>query len=82
MSRSRERPAGFVADGAERDRESARYATEVERIRREVREEFSNALASAGWIRRLLLRMQLRREIGKRVEELSPSSALYGVNRE
>ncbi|GMU65294.1 MAG: hypothetical protein AMXMBFR36_15680 [Acidobacteriota bacterium] len=79
MSRTRERSAGFVADGAERVRRSAQYAAQLDRIHSEVLAQFADALASSVWLRRLLLEAQMRREVARRVEKLSPSSTLYAV---
>jgi hypothetical protein len=79
MSHTQERAAGFVADGAEREKNSVQHAAQVDRIRSEVRAQFVDALESSGWLKRLLLETQIRREIARRVEKLSPSSALYAV---
>jgi hypothetical protein len=79
MSQTQEQSAGFVADGAEREKNSPQYAAQVDQIRSEVRAQFVGALASSGWLRRLVLEAQVRREIARRVEKLSPSSALFAA---
>ena len=75
--------AGIVADGKERnlDANQEHLAAAEERITREVREEFTQRMAEAGRIRRLILRFRMIREIRRRMhaeeEKVAPSRGLY-----
>lgn len=80
MSRPQLGKDQFVSNGAERDRLTPEYAAEVVRIEAQVRAEFQDSLRGAGWFRRSVLEFQVKREISRRVERLSPSSALYAVS--
>jgi hypothetical protein len=62
----------FVAGGGERI-----VAGETERIRREVRERYANALAKAGFFQRFAIRRKIRKEIKARLTEPAPPRALY-----
>ena len=62
----------FVADGYDRAVEAS-----APRIRAEVEAEYAGRLASANWYRRLLLRLEMRREIRRRLERVAPPWGLY-----
>ena len=68
---------GIVADGQERARAAA-----MERVRAEVQRRFAPELARAGFWRRWALRLHLRREIQRRMEQIAPRDALYGRRTE
>lgn len=62
----------FVADGRKRLRE-----TMYDEVRIEVEREFGEQLTSAGWFRRLFVRIEMRREIDRRLDRIAPPDALY-----
>lgn len=62
----------FVPDGYERARAAA-----VGSIRRQVEAEYAERLRYAGWLRRLLLRLEINREIERRLDRIAPPDALY-----
>lgn len=62
----------FVADGGERLR-----ATMYDAVRIEVEREFGEPLKAAGWFRRVFLRIEMRREINRRLSRIAPPDALY-----
>ena len=53
------------------------YWASIYRVRADVRKEFSEALAQAGFLRRIFLRVQMNREIKRRMREIAPPWALY-----
>lgn len=58
----------FVADG------EARFVAGVQpEIQLAVEKQFSGRLANAGWLARLFIRREMRREIQRRVSEQIPS---------
>ena len=70
-------PNGIVADGASRGRNSPEYLTACAMIRFDVEAECEPLLATAGPLRRLRLRMQMRRRIQREIDDLTPSRGLY-----
>ena len=50
---------------------------ELERIRREVREQYAKELAEAGFLCRLVLRMHIRKEVRARLDDVAPRDGLY-----
>ena len=69
---SEQKPNGIVAGGRARVRKD--YRLEVEAA---VRVRYADELALARGLRRLLLRLRIRREIERRLDELAPGKALY-----
>ncbi len=69
---SEQKPNGIVADGGAGVRKE--YRLEVEAA---VRARYADELAGARGLRRLLLRLRIRREIERRLDELAPGKALY-----
>ena len=69
---SEQKPNGIVADGRAGVRKE--YRPEVEAA---VRARYADELARARGLRRLLLRLRIRREIERRLDELAPGKALY-----
>lgn len=67
----------FVIDGHERLTSTAEYRAESQKVIAEVRARYAEPLAAAGLFRRLALRLQMRREIDRRLAELAPPDALY-----
>lgn len=65
-------PDCIVNDGARRA-----YLASIHRVRADVQREFSSALEQAGFLRRILLRVQINREIKHRMREIAPPWALY-----
>ena len=51
---------------------------EIKRIRREVHEQYAAALAEAGFFRRLMLRIRIRKEVQARLNKIAPRDGLYG----
>jgi hypothetical protein len=43
------------------------------RVRGEVEAEFSERIAKANWLKRLVLRLQMRKEVKRRIAEQMPS---------
>ncbi|HTM55231.1 MAG TPA: hypothetical protein VL175_14445 [Pirellulales bacterium] len=66
------RQVPFLEDGWRR----ARAAAEAE-IRAEVLAEFAERLRPAGWLERLRLRRQIKREIERRLEKIAPRHGQY-----
>ena len=62
----------FVEDGQERGEEAT-----APQIRAAVDAEYADRLASANWYRRLVLRLEMRREIRRRLERVAPPWGLY-----
>lgn len=50
---------------------------EIERIRREVREQYAKELAEAGFLRRWVLWRRIRKEIAARLDEVAPQGGIY-----
>ncbi len=69
---TRYREEHFVADGYERAVEAT-----LPQIQAEVKAEYAERLASAGWYRRLWLRVEMRREVWRRLARIAPPWALY-----
>ncbi len=66
----------IVNDGGRRA-----YLASINRVRADVQREFSEALAQAGFLRRIFLRVQMNREINRRMREIAPRWALYFLRR-
>ena len=49
----------------------------IDQVTDEVKQRYAPALASAGFLKRLLLRWRMRKEIAKRMQQLAPDDALY-----
>jgi hypothetical protein len=62
----------IVIDGGRRA-----YLASINKVRVDVEREFSEALAQAGFLRRIFLRVQMNREIKGRMREIAPPWALY-----
>ncbi len=62
----------IVEDGRDRVREGGR-----EEIRRKVLARYAARLDGAGFFRRLLLRLQIRREIEAELEKIAPRGGQY-----
>lgn len=62
----------IVVDGQRRA-----HSASFDRVRAEVEREFSSALKQAGFMRRMVLRAEMDREITRRMEEIAPPWALY-----
>ncbi len=67
----------FVVDGYERLVEAGGYQAAEERSVVEVEALYAEALAKAGFLRRLALRLEMRREIARRLAGTPPPDALY-----
>lgn len=70
MTEARRHP--IVANGQERIRENERV-----KIRQEVAVRYAKAMASAGRLRRLWIRLRMAREIRRELNEFAPDRALY-----
>jgi hypothetical protein len=68
--------AGLLADGRERA-----YGAALAKVREEVQREYAAALAEAGWLRRLILRNRIDREILRRLKKIAPTAGLYLIGR-
>lgn len=66
---------GIVADGQAR----ARAAAEP-RIRKEVNGKYAEELGRAGLFRRMAIRIRIEREVRRRLREVAPDGAHYGVH--
>jgi hypothetical protein len=75
-SRKSSRQSRFVADGAARIRKA-----NLARIRREVTARFEAEWATAGCLRRLVLRWRIHRRIGRELSRVAPPGALYATQR-
>jgi hypothetical protein len=70
-------PSRFVADGRDRILEDPKAQSELAAAIAEITVRYAPALADASFLRRLVLRSQLRREIREAIERQAPTSALY-----
>lgn len=68
-------PHGILADGQERAR-SAHH----DRLRGEVERELAEAMARAGWLKRIALRLRIEREVERRLDKAAPPDGLYGLS--
>lgn len=73
---SRPRPASDVDRFVVTGYESAEAALLPE-IRRQVEADFAERLSAAGLFRRWLLRLQIRAEISRRLDQQAPPDGLY-----
>jgi hypothetical protein len=64
--------SGVVAGGCQ-----SAWRASIDRIREEVRREYAGRLESAGWVRRCILRVAMRREVSRRMEKVAPRGGLY-----
>jgi len=62
----------FVHDGRARARKAV-----LEKVRAEVEHEYAERLYNAGWLGRLLLYREMRRETKRRLDEKAPPWGLY-----
>lgn len=54
-----------------------KYRAAREEVIAAVRARYAESLASAGNLRRLVLRLRMQREIARKLDELAPPDALY-----
>jgi hypothetical protein len=66
-------PNAIVADGQGQARAAA-----IDKARAEVEARHAPELARAGWWRRWLLRLRIRREVEQRLERTARRDGLYG----
>ena len=62
----------FLADGDQRLRN-----VQKPQVRAEVEQQYADRLAAASWFERRKIRKQIKAEIKRRLNELSPPDALY-----
>lgn len=62
----------FVFDGNKRARMAA-----IEKIRARIEAEYCERLQAASWVRRWLLKLEMRREITRQLDRIAPPDALY-----
>lgn len=67
----------FVADGQDRILEDPNAQAELAAAIAAIRARYALALTDASFLRRLVLRSRLKRELREAVERLAPSAALY-----
>jgi hypothetical protein len=67
----------FIEDGREWLEESDGYRAARAEVSAAVRARYAEALASAGVLRRLVLRLRMEREIAREVAKLAPPEALF-----
>jgi hypothetical protein len=67
----------FIADGRKRLEESEGYWAARAEVIAAVRARYAASLASAGVLRRLVLRLRMEREIAREVANLAPPEALF-----
>ena len=66
----------FAVDGRERI-----IRNQQRRIKEEVRAKYAEELASSGFLRRLVIRYRIRREVGRMLDKIAPPDALYASVR-
>jgi hypothetical protein len=71
----------FIADGRERLMKSDGYRKARAEVIATVRARCAESLASAGVLRRLVLRLRMEREVAREVAKLAPRGALYLQSR-
>jgi hypothetical protein len=71
----------FVEDGERRIRNGATYRTEVDALRKSVRERFASRIAAAGFIAGLRLQVTMWWELRRERHRLGPSPESLYLNR-
>jgi len=74
METNNQKSSSFILDGRSR---ALRGGQLKERICAEVMSQYADELARAGFVRRIILRYKISREIKKELEKIAPSDALY-----
>ena len=72
MKNRRRSEHGFLADGQRRI-----VRENHERISREVRARYEDQLSGAGWLRRMILHIKIRRETIRELRRIAPTGGLY-----
>ena len=67
----------FTADGYDELKKSKEYRAARAEVIAAVRARHAESLASAGILRRLVLRLRMQREIAQELDKLAPPDALY-----
>jgi hypothetical protein len=67
----------FTADGYDELKKSKEYRAARDEVIAAVRARYTESLASAGILRRLVLRLRMQREIAQELDKLAPPDALY-----
>ena len=71
----------FTADGYDELKKSKEYRAARDEVIASVRARYAEPLASAGVLRRLVLRLRMQREIALELDKLAPPDALYLQSR-
>jgi hypothetical protein len=71
----------FTAHGYEELKKSKEYRAARSEVIAAVQARHAESLASAGILRRLVLRLRMQREIAQELDKLAPPDALYLHNR-
>jgi hypothetical protein len=71
----------FIADGRERLMKSEGYRAARAEVTATVRARYAESLARGGVFHRLVLRLEMEREIAREVAKLAPPGALYWQSR-
>ena len=67
----------LIANGRKRAFESEEYKKAYEEIRAKVAAKYQDRYAQAGFLKRLLIRMRMEREIQQELEKIAPRDAMY-----
>ena len=68
---------GIVANGYRNLLHAPETKARIREIHLEVQAEYEARLQQSGWIRRILLRRAMRRELWRRIDDLVPPNGLY-----
>lgn len=71
----------FIVDGREQLMKSKEYQAARADVIAAVRARYAEPLASAGILRGLVLRLRMKREIARELDQLAPPDALYLQSR-
>ncbi len=71
----------FTADGYDELKKSKEYRAARDEVIASVRARYAEPLASAGILRRLVLRLRMQREIAQELDKLAPPDAIYIQSR-
>jgi len=67
----------IIENGRERLLQAPEVQEKIAAVRREVEAQYTERYATAGCIKRRILRWKMEREIARRIEQIAPSDALY-----
>ena len=81
MKTKQTRQLNLFAGGRDEWEETGEYRDKVNKIIREVTDKYSPALSNEpNWIKRIFIKLRLRNEIRKKIDELSSTKNLHTID--